>query len=345
MPREIDYEACMRYARGKSSLEEAKAVRAWLADPANELLAHYWMSQQVLEPEPVRKADGNDPYDYASMRENIYARMQTEAAPVASPIRTGTTWRRWAAAAAVVGAVASGGWLLQGRSQVAEPTTASYATPYGQTRVVRLPDGSEVTLNAHSSVRYAATPDPERPREVWLDGEAYFSVQHLPDNKPFVVHTTAGFKVEVLGTKFTVYRRHEQARVVLLSGKVQVAFADSTRRKVILKPGELLQTSDKEPRKVVHQAVQAATYAAWADDKMVFDATSIADIATRLQDTYGVKVEVASPDLKKRKFTGTFPLNDLDLLCENLAASFHLQIVHRQNRLILSNYPSSHPTP
>ncbi|OUJ71962.1 FecR family protein [Hymenobacter crusticola] len=345
MPREIDYEACLRYARGESSLEEARAVRAWLADPANELLAHYWMSQHALEPEPVRKADGNDPYDYASMRENIYARMQPEAVPVASPTRSGSSWRRWAAAAAVVGAVASTGWLLHERTQVAVPTTASYTTPYGQTRIVRLPDGSEVTLNAHSTIRYAATTDSERPREVWLDGEAYFSVKHLPDHKPFVVHTTAGFEVEVLGTKFTVYRRHEEARVVLLSGKVQVAFDDSTRRKVILKPGELLQTSDKEPKKVVHQAVQAATYAAWTDDKMVFDATSIADVVTRLQDTYGVEVEVASPDLKQRKFTGTFPVDNLDLLCENLAATFHLQIVHRQNRLILSNYPSSHHTP
>jgi transmembrane sensor len=344
MPIEIDYETCLRYVRGQSSLEEARAVRAWLADPANELLAHYWMGQHAQEPELARKSDDNDPYDYASMRENIYARMQVEPALAVNPPRP-STWRRWAAAAAVVGAVASTGWLLHERNQVVAPTVASYTTPYGRTQIVRLPDGSEVTLNAHSTVRYVATPDPQRPREVWLDGEAYFSVKHLPDNKPFVVHTTAGFAVEVLGTKFTVYRRHEEARVVLLSGKVQVAFADSTRRKVILKPGELLQTSDKEPKKVVHQAVQTASYAAWTDDKMVFDATSIADIATRLQDTYGVEVEVASPDLKKRKFTGTFPIDNLDLLCENLAATFHLQIVHRQNRLILSNYPSSHHTP
>ena len=344
MPTEINYETCLRYVQGESSLEEARSVRAWLADPANELLAQYWMSQQAQEAEPVRPADGNDPYDYASMRENIYARMHLESVPTASATRPGM-WRRWAAAAAVVGAVAGTSWLVHERSQVAEPTIASYATPYGQTRVVQLPDGSEVTLNAHSTMRYAATTDSERPREVWLDGEAYFSVKHLPDHQPFVVHTTAGLNVEVLGTKFTVYRRHEQARVVLLSGKVQVAFADTTKAKVILKPGELLQTSDQNPGRVVHQAVQAAPYAAWADGKLVFEATTIADIATRLQDTYGVEVVVASPALKQRKFTGTFPSNNLDLLCENLAATFNLQIVRRHNQVILSNHPSSHPNP
>jgi len=345
MPREIDYEACLRYVRGESSLEEARAVRAWLANPANELLAHYWMSQHAQEPEPVRLTEDNDPYDYASMRENIYARLQlNDASPMPAASASGA-WRRWVAAAAVLGAVASGGWVLYEQQQRVEPITASYTTPYGQTRVVQLPDGSEVTLNAHSTLRYTATTDDQAPREVWLDGEAYFSVKHLPTNQPFVVRTSAGFQVKVLGTKFTVYRRHEDARVVLLSGKVQVAFADTTKRAVILKPGELLQTSDKEPRKVVRQAVQAATYAAWTEDKLVFDATSIADLATRLQDIYGVQVVVASPALNKRKFTGTFPAGDLDLLCENLAATFHLQVVRRHKQLILSTSSLSHPTP
>ena len=343
MPNEIDYGVCTRYVRGEASPEEEQAVRAWLADPANELLAYYWMSQHVQAFESERKADPNAPYDYAGMWENIYARTQPAAVGAVSPTRSGA-WRRWVAAAAVVSAVASTGWLLRERSQLPEPVTTHYATPYGQMRVVQLPDGSQVTLNAHSTVRYAATADPRRPREVWLDGEAYFSVKHLPDHKPFVVHTTAGFQVEVLGTKFTVYRRHEQARVVLLSGKVQVTFADSTKAKVVLKPGELLATSDQDPSKVVHQAVQTAAYAAWTNDKLVFDATSVADIATRLQDIYGVEVVVASPALKRRKFTGTFPSNNLALLCENLAAAFDLQIVRRQNQLILSNHPSSHPT-
>jgi transmembrane sensor len=344
MPREIDYEICTRYLRGEASLEEAQAVRAWLADPANELLAHYWMSQQIQEFETVRHDAGHDPHNYSGMWATIAARTQLEETSVASPSRLGG-WRRWAAAAAVVGAVASTGWLVHERNQAVEPVTARYVTPYGQTRVVQLPDGSQVTLNSHSTVRYAATADPSRPREVWLDGEAYFSVKHLPDHKPFVVHTSAGLQVEVLGTKFTVYRRHEQARVVLLSGKVQVAFADTTKAKVILKPGELLETTDQNPSKVVHQAVQAATYADWTDGKLVFDATTIADIATRLEDTYGVEVVVASPALRQRKFTGTFPSNNLDLLCENLAATFNLQIARRENQLILSNHPSSHPTP
>ena len=218
--------------------------------------------------------------------------------------------------------------------------TTRYATPYGQVREVKLPDGSLATLNAHSTLRYAASGDVGTPREVWLEGEAYFSVKHLLNNKKFVVHTTAGFNVEVLGTKFTVYRRHEQARVVLMAGKVQVAFADTTRRTVVLKPGELLHTSDKSTV-VEHRAVLTGPYADWTTNKLVFDATPLSEVALRLQDTYGVTVVTSNPALLKRRFTGVFALENLDRLCENLTETFHLRIVRQQDRLLLSEQSAS----
>ena len=330
MPPPITYEACMRYVRGEATLAEARAVRAWLADPANEAQAQAWMSRSAAEAMPPAQAPSAAPdYDYAQMRVNLYARMGLDR----SPPKKVRQWPRWAAAAALAGA-AVGAASFWPRPATEKTATAYYATTYGQTRVVQLPDGSAVTLNAHSSVRYAAPP--HAPREVWLDGEAFFAVKHLPDNQRFVVHTTAGFRVEVLGTRFAVYRRHAQARVVLLSGKVRVAFADSTRPAVVLKPGELLQTSDKRPTALVHKAVQAVAYTSWTANELRFEATPLAELATRLQDTYGVQVVVASPELRQRKFTGTFPMGNLNVLCEDLAEAFHLRIERHQNSLTLS---------
>jgi transmembrane sensor len=331
MPPPVTYEACVRYVRGEATLAEARAVRAWLADPANEAQAQAWMSRSVDEATPAAPAPATTyDYNYAQMRANLYARMGVDRSP--PNVRR---WPRWAAAAALVGAVVGATWLWP-RPAVPQLATAYYATDYGQTRVVQLPDGSAVTLNAHSSVRYAAPAHAPAPREVWLDGEAFFSVKHLPDNQRFVVHTTAGFRVEVLGTRFAVYRRHAQARVVLLSGKVRVAFADRTRPAVVLKPGELLQTTDQHPIAVVHKAVQAAAYTSWTSNELRFEGTPLAELATRLQDTYGVQVVVASPELRQRKFTGTFPMGNLTVLCEDLAETFHLRIERHQNRLTLS---------
>ncbi|MGI4872405.1 MAG: FecR family protein [Janthinobacterium lividum] len=337
MPIAITYEACVRYVRGEATLAEARAVRAWLADPANEAQAQTWMSHSVAEATLAAPAASEFPdYNYAQMRANLHARLGVDRRPALAPPKAGR-WQRWAAAAAVVGSVAGAAWLWPRPSSPGRVATAYYATAYGQTRVVQLPDGSTVTLNAHSSVRYVATPHAAAPREVWLDGEAFFAVKHLPDNQHFVVHTTAGFRVEVLGTRFAVYRRHAQGRVVLLSGKVRVAFADSTRPAVVLKPGELFQVSDKRPTTLVHKAVQATAYTSWTTNELRFEATPLAELATRLQDTYGVEVVVASPALRQRKFTGTFPMGNLDVLCEDLAEAFHLHVEHQQNRLVLSS--------
>jgi ferric-dicitrate binding protein FerR (iron transport regulator) len=174
---------------------------------------------------------------------------------------------------------------------------------------------------------------------VWLDGEAYFSVQHQADNQRFLVHTTAGFNVEVLGTKFTVSRRRDQGRVVLLSGKVRVHFDNRQQPDVILKPGELVETREVQPAQPVvtaYRAVRTAPYASWKDAQLVLDETSIAELATRLQDTYGLEVVVATPELNQRRVTGTVPVRDLTVLLQSLEEIFHLQATRQGNRLTLT---------
>ncbi|WP_324670736.1 FecR family protein [Hymenobacter sp. GOD-10R] len=340
MPTPVDFEAYLRYLRRQSSPAETRAVLAWLAQPTNALVAQHWMEKyaQLLEHEQGLTQDTPD-FDHmqaALLQQLGLVPNQIEA----EAQKRNLPWRRWAAAAAVlVGVAAGGGWLWQ--TQYATPPLTQLTTPYGQTRVVRLPDGSTVTLNSHSTLRYAADLGQASVREVWLDGEAYFAVKHLPNHRRFVVRTTAGFRVEVLGTKFTVYRRHQQGRVVLLSGKVKVGFTDRTRSNdVVLKPGELVETWDAQPRQVVHKVVNTAPYAAWKDDKLVFDGTTLAEVATRLSDTYGVAVVVENPALNQRKISGTFSVGDLEALLQLLEKSFQLTVSREQNRIILSDHSS-----
>ncbi|MGY2134395.1 FecR family protein [Hymenobacter sp. HD11105] len=336
----IDFDACMRYVRGESSLEEAQAVRAWLQDPANELLARHWMSRQAdaLEASP-QAGDSPSPINLEGVRAQLHQRLGVKDEPRANRRPATFRWGRWAAAAAV-GGLAAGGtlWSLSpGGPDELRPVVV-YTTPYGQTRQVRLPDGSTVTLNANSTLRHAAVWRANTPREVWLDGEAYFSVKHLPTHQRFRVHTTGSFHVEVLGTQFTVYRRHEQARVVLLSGKVRVDFADQHQADVTLQPGELLQTADAQPAQVVRKAVAAPAYAAWKDQKLVLDDTPIGELSTMLHDTYGLNVIILDPALRRQTITGTVPVGDIDLLCQAIEATFHLQVQHRGNQIIISSF-------
>ena len=87
--------------------------------------------------------------------------------------------------------------------------------------------------------------------------------------------------------------------------------------------------------------MKAAAYTTWTANELHFDATPLAELATRLQDTYGVEVVVTSPVLRQRRFTGTFPLGDLNVLCEDLAAALHLRIERHQDRLVLASDSSA----
>ncbi|MCI1186992.1 FecR domain-containing protein [Hymenobacter sp. DH14] len=340
MPPVITEELFQRYLAGQATPAEAEAVAAWLAEPANQQLAQPWMHQhwEALAAAPTRVPLAAEEPDYDALLNSLHLKLGFgEPAPVAAPV-----WRRWAAAAALAGTAAVGGWLLTQRT----PAAQEVATAYGEVHTIKLPDGSEATLNGHSTLRYAAGWVASKPREVWLDGEGYFSVKHQPNNQRFVVHTRAGFAVEVLGTKFTVYRRRDQARVVLLSGKVRVDFDDQQRPDVILKPGELLETRDAQPQAPVHKAVRTAPYAAWKDAKLVLEETSIAELATRLQDTYGVEVVVNSPALAERRMTGTVPVSDLEVLLQALQETFHLKATREAGRIVLSELPGpAHPAP
>ena len=72
----------------------------------------------------------------------------------------------------------------------------------GERSWVTLPDGTQVKLNAESSLSYTHDFGREL-RQVNLEGEAYFEVTRNED-KPFVVHTKY-LDIEVLGTSFKVY--------------------------------------------------------------------------------------------------------------------------------------------
>ena len=95
------------------------------------------------------------------------------------------------------------------------------STSYGERRRIQLPDGTLLTLNSCSRIRY-----PERfiddERRVVLEGEGYFQV-FKNERQPFIVNTSR-LNVRVLGTHFDVksYSSDEIVSVDVESGKVQV---------------------------------------------------------------------------------------------------------------------------
>ena len=107
--------------------------------------------------------------------------------------------------------------------------------PTGFTYNITLADGTEVTLNAGSSLKY-----PEifvgKQREVELSGEAYFNVAR--SDVPFEIRV-GGSKIRVYGTRFNVKERAQKTiETVLVEGKI--GFESPGHEEVRVSPGELV---------------------------------------------------------------------------------------------------------
>src|SRR5690606_13344215 len=109
-------------------------------------------------------------------------------------------------------------------------------TPRGGQYRVTLSDGTEVWLNAASTLKYPTKFDREE-RIVELEGEGYFEVAR-DTKRPFKVRSAAQ-EVEVLGTQFNVsaYPDDADAQTTLVNGAVQIVNSQSKIVK-LLQPGE-----------------------------------------------------------------------------------------------------------
>ena len=225
--------------------------------------------------------------------------------------------------------LAGGGWA--GKDLIFYRT---YDTAYGETRTFVLPDHSQVTLNAHSSLKVPRKFLWEHQREVWLAGEAFFSVSRRPDRATFTVHTP-DLRVEVLGTRFNVSQRRGITRVVLSEGKVKlVAKAGRPVAPLLMQPGDYAELA---PARTAFRkkTVKPEHYSSWQDNKLIFEQTPLPEVLQTVEDFYGVRFVLADSTLAERKFTSTLPNNDLDVVLKSLERVFGFEVVRGPDQILL----------
>lgn len=210
----------------------------------------------------------------------------------------------------------SGFWV---RNQFSTPPMIVIATDFGKTKTVELPDGSNVILNANSTIRFVKNWDKQYIREVEITGEAFFEVVS-DKKKPFVVHTPKG-DVEVLGTTFNVSQRSDQFDVTLLEGKVQIALPNQS--KIILNSNEYVSINGKT---IEHEKIEVENVTAWRHNKMKFKNTSIDKVIERLKNDFGWNIKIENQALLKRKINASIPENNPKLLLDALSQIYDLRI-------------------
>lgn len=238
-----------------------------------------------------------------------------EAAPIRRlPMRT----YRWLAYAAAIGALVI-------VSLAAIPFSQTFQTGTGEQQRITLRDGSQVMLNAASSVTYRATLLWPRRRNVRMTGEAFFEVKK---GNPFMVSSPSG-KTEVLGTSFNIKDRDGLFAVDCLTGKVRVS---SARSAVILTPGLSTARRNQFPLQDPFPRDTTET-ATWRSGKFYFREATLGEVLAELGRQYQVDIQT-TPEILRRTTTTYFETGNLDSALYKVCWPMQLE-AERQGKTVL----------
>lgn len=312
-PRDVAIAWFSRERSGEMTADEAAALQDWLeADPLHAE-AYAQTRQAWAEAAAVRA----DPQVMALREHWLTSHAQRRRRQA---IR--------AMAASVLAVVIAGGGFAGWRWAVGPKPLGdrTFQTAVGERRVVKLPDGSEVTLNTNSVLRTRADHDK---RLVYLEkGQAFFQVAHDASH-PFIV-TAAGRTVTALGTAFDVRVDGGPFRVTLVEGKVRVeaaapAMASSAAGPKSVKvqatemvAGSELIAPDDEQWRLARADVLTET--SWTRGQLVFENQPLTDVVRELNRYSTQKMVVADTALARTPISGTFKIGDADHFIHALEA-------------------------
>lgn len=211
--------------------------------------------------------------------------------------------------------------------------TRTVSTPRGVDFKITLPDGTDVWLNAESSLQFpsAFTKDTRR---VILSGEAYFKVAH-DSNCPFIVETDK-MKVRVLGTEFN-FRNYisEKPQVSLIDGSISILSLNESDPDIILKPGQGACVEEDGHIHVL-QGIDIYGTVQWINGYFYFKNRPLIEILQELGRWYNVGVVFENPATinEKMHFSALRSANIREAI-DNLNRLRKVQIVLEDNKIIV----------
>lgn len=328
MNKETAYKIIRYFADGLIPSRYRQQVMSWLIDEADreakdEALKRVWdetvdvmnadaMSQSVLRNQALRSHHGHQ-----ERARQIRLKVLKYAAVIFLPI-----------------ALCLGTWFIASNQMASQAMLAECHVENGQTKVLLLSDGTQVRLNAGSSLFY-----PQRfsrlfsRRDVYLDGEAHFDVAKNR-SQPFVVHV-GNLKVKVLGTHFNVkaYPAEELVTTTLEQGRVKV-YGDKIA--MTLLPDEQA-VYNRISGKMTKRSVDSGNYNQWMKGKLLFDQTPLKVIIADLQRRYDVSIKATPAVDLSRRFTMAFRadegVGDVMRVLEKISGN--LNYIHQHHTIIL----------
>lgn len=343
------WEAIARHVAGESHPTESAAVEAWLtAHPEDaELAALVKARADRVEQRSIVSV--NTEAALASVRARMDVAptsapsltVERGGAPRRSPtVPAAASSRSWrglgiAVAAGLVAVVGISQWRARGTND----SPREYRTAVGQRDSVRLSDGTTVVLAPGSRLTVAANYN-DGPRDVTLEGAAFFEVKHDAAH-PFTVHT-ANADIRDIGTAFSVKTANEAVSVAVTHGTVQIA-VKSADAPAELHAGDRAMLSRGTVR--VQRGVVTAEDVSWTVGKLAYRDTPLSEVQADLQRWYGLDLRISDSALAQRTLTATFRGDSASQVVHLIALALGAEAVQKGDTIYLQPQGSGSPNP
>jgi transmembrane sensor len=285
-----------------------------LIEEAVQLLQSITIKEQPVDVQRLKNAETRlrhataDPY---------------EDQPLAPVVAMRPRKYNWWAAAAIIFLTLVGVWQYYSHTS----NKLILQTAYGETRQDVLPDGSQVMLNANTTLNYKHWREGSD-REVWITGEAFFQVKRTAQKTKFIVHT-GNFDVVVTGTQFNVISRNTRNNVLLKEGSVTVQHKG---QQVSMQPGDYIEYNNTGIQK---KTIDSAPVLAWTEHKLIFNNTPMKEVASLITEVYGVKVTLAGEACATGTISGIMLNDNLDVFVQALDALPEYDVIKLDNEIVI----------
>ena len=197
-------------------------------------------------------------------------------------------------------------------------------TPRGGQYNLTLSDGTNIWLNAASSLTYPSAFQKGKPRIVELSGEGFFEVRHNAQ-EPFIVHYGNGLEAVVLGTSFNIntYTDEKATYTTLINGSLSVQ--GPQEKKDLLMPGQ--QAIVRQGKTSIISA-DIEEIIAWKEGWFLFNRLELQAILRQLSRWYNIDF-VITGTIGNKQFSGIVSksnnISEVLKIMENTGVTFTLR--------------------
>ena len=340
-PQTIDETAaqwCIRFAGAAVTPAEQRGFEKWLGEAPEHRAAYDAMERTWT----AAAEQAGDP-DILAMRE----------VALRYTARQGATVGKWMAAAAAVvvavgAALASWQWstgasrpLITGNlsglaSLLGRGDVNRFQTAVGQRSMLRLIDGSAVTLNTASRIEADFSGD-ERLIHL-VAGQALFNVARDP-KRPFTV-LAGDRKISVLGTSFDVRVESRQVRITLVDGKIAVGRAAAAVENPAAEPALQIQPGEQIVARVgggaTVQATDVQRDTSWREGRLIFKGDRLADAIAEMNRYSRQPIVIADPGIGELRLSGVYRTGEPEAFAQALSQYFPVVVTRQSGATVLS---------